>query len=153
MVKRKKMESNKHIFKIGNYRSIHNRFEDQLKLEAEDIKQTYDDILEMYKQKLENNELNFEYEKAFLQSKINKNYSETFNYWEKVFFIIVTINITNMANDAIKEYKVMGALMLLLALITTLIMFAKKSIRKERREYIYYEMRMEVLSNLQRLNP
>ncbi|GEA33638.1 hypothetical protein [Clostridium diolis] len=143
---------NKHIFKIGNYRNIHDSFEKQLELEADDIKQAYDNMLEVYKEKLNKNELNFEYEKAFLQSKINKNYSETFNYWEKVFFIIVTVYVTSMVNDAIKEYKEIGFAIVLLGLIAALIIFGKKDIRKERREYIYYTMRMEVLSGLQKLN-
>lgn len=143
---------NKHTFKIENYRNIHNRFEDQLKLEAEDIKQTYDDILEMYKEKLEKNDLNFEYEKAFLQSKINKNYSETFNYWEKVLFIIMTIYITSMANDVLKVCREIGIVILVVAAIVVMKIFGEESIRKERREYIYYEMRMGVLSNLQKLN-
>ncbi|MDB2150542.1 hypothetical protein [Clostridium butyricum] len=143
---------NKHTFKIENYKNIHINFENQLKLEAKDIKQTYEDILKMYKEKLESNELNFEYEKAFLKSKINKNYSETFNYWEKILFILITVYITSMANDSLKEYKEIGILILYLATIIALSVFGKKSIRKERREYIYYEMRMEVLTKLQKLN-
>lgn len=63
-----------------------------------------------------------------MQSKINKNYSETFDYWEKVFFIIVTVYITSIINDAIKEYKEIGFAIVILALIAVLIIFGKKDI-------------------------
>ena len=152
MVKNKRADSNKHAFKIDNYRNIHESFEKQLKHEADDIKQTYDDILKMYEHKLESDELNFEYEKAFLQSKINKNYSETFNYWEKVLYIIMTLFITSIMNNTLKDYSYIGIEILFVCFIASMIIFGEKSIRKERREYIYYEMRMEVLYNIQKLN-
>lgn len=63
-----------------------------------------------------------------MQSKINKNYSDTFNYWEKLFFIIVTVYITSIINDAIKEYKEIRFAIVLLALIAVLIIFGKRDI-------------------------
>lgn len=129
---------------------IHKEYK-KYKSEEKHIKQLYNQVKEEY---INDKNLDIELEKIYLKTSLEEYTSDTLNKYVKMIWIYITVVITISLENALNKNDNIFLLIIISAIVTLIsigvgILVEKSIIKKEIDKQIYYNVCLEVLTELE----
>lgn len=133
------------------YNDIHNKYKEERDADK-DLKTLYNQIKREY---ISDKNLDITYEKLYLKKKIENYKGDTFNTYQNIIMslmvAILVVSLENIIATKANVYIAIFSICLALGIsFISLIVIDKKVIRKEIDQYVYYNVCLEVISDIEK---